>query len=132
MLDHVKAQTLLAAHGAEVRLRQDIERMPLAQPMPTEPTAEEAATHSLTHEPFKPWCALCTQYRSRQDPHPVSDHERVGRKLSFHDRALKPSKKEIFSEKIFQPSKNHFLFHMQKENFQCRKFLVSSCAVNIN
>ena len=32
MLDHVKAQTLLAAHGAEVRLRQDVERVPMLSP----------------------------------------------------------------------------------------------------
>ena len=85
MLDHVKAQTLLAAHGAEVRLRQDVERMPIAQPKPSEPTEQEVLTHSLTHEPFKPWCALCTQYRSRQDPHPASEHERVGHSVISFD-----------------------------------------------
>ena len=78
MVEHVRAQALLAAHGAEVRLKQEIEREPLAQSRLEEPNQQEVENHALTHEPFKSWCSLCTRYRSRQDPHPVSSHEGVG------------------------------------------------------
>ena len=44
MVEHVKAQALLAAHGAEVRLRQEMEREPLAQSRPEEPSQQEVTT----------------------------------------------------------------------------------------
>ena len=37
MIDHVKAQSLLAAHGAEIRLRGEAERRPVGQARPEEP-----------------------------------------------------------------------------------------------
>ena len=85
VIDHVKAQALLAAHGAEVRLRNEVERLPVAQSKPKEPTSQEVENHCLTHEPFKAWCSLCVQYRSRQDPHPVSEHQNVGHSIISYD-----------------------------------------------
>ena len=69
MVDHVRAQALIVAHGAEVRLRDELERQPVAQPKPEEPSQAEVENHSFTHEPFKSWCSLCNQYRARQDQH---------------------------------------------------------------
>ena len=74
----MKAQVLLAAYGAEVRLKQEMEREPLAQSRPEEPSQQEVDNHALAPEPFQSGCALCTRYRSQQDPHPVSSHESVG------------------------------------------------------
>ena len=131
MVEHVKAQALLAAHGAEVHVKQDMEREPLAQSRPEEPSQQEVENHALTHEPFKSWCSLCTRYRSRQDPHPVSSHESVGHSvlsldfgycsrmedesdkqtcLFMHDRATK------FMHAVPTPQKGaKFLQHMVTE-----------------
>ena len=85
MVDHVRAQALIAAHGAEVRLRGELERQPVAQSKPEEPSQAEVENHALTHEPFKPWCSLCTQYRARQDQHSASHHESVGHSVVSFD-----------------------------------------------
>ena len=58
--------TLLAAHGAEVRLKTDAEREVRGQKTPSVPTQVEVDNHNLTHEPFKDWCEVCTMYRARQ------------------------------------------------------------------
>jgi hypothetical protein len=52
MLDHLQMQTLLAAHGAEVRLKAEAEREVRGQSIPKPPTDEERQAHSLTHEPY--------------------------------------------------------------------------------
>ena len=84
MLDHIQAQTLIAAHGAEVRLKSEAEREPQGQAIPKPPTPEEQRAHSLTHEPYQQWCELCVMHRGRQDPHPKSSHEHSGHSvLSF-------------------------------------------------
>ena len=85
MVDHVRAQALIAAHGAEVRLRGELERQPVAQSKPEEPSQAEVENHALTHEPFKPWCSLCNQYLARQDPHSASHHEPVGHSVVSFD-----------------------------------------------
>ena len=73
-----KGWLIIAAHGAEVRLRGELELQPVAQTKPEEPSQAEMENHALTHEPFKPWCSLCNQYRARQDQHATSHHESVG------------------------------------------------------
>lgn len=78
MVGHVRAQALIASHGVEVRLRGELERQPVAQSRPEEPSQAEVENHSLTHEPFKSWCSLCNQYRARQDQHVASHHESSG------------------------------------------------------
>ena len=84
MLDHIQAQTLIAAHGAEVRLKSEAEREPQGQAIPKPPTPEEQPTHSLTHEPYQQWCELCVMRKGRQDPHSKSSHEHSGHSvLSF-------------------------------------------------
>eukprot|EP00435_Cladocopium_sp_Y103_P066753 s36_g29.t1 len=85
MVDHVKAQALIAAHGAEVRLRNELERQPVAQARPEEPSQSEIENHALTHEPFKAWCSLCNQYRARQDQHAASFHESAGHSVVSFD-----------------------------------------------
>jgi hypothetical protein len=85
MAEHIKAQSLLAAHGAEVRLKSETERTPIAQSKPEEPTAQELENHALTHEPFKAWCPLCVQFRAKQDPHPTRSHEGSGHSVLSMD-----------------------------------------------
>ena len=84
LLDHFQTQSLLAAHGAEVRLKAEAEREVRGQKIPSVPTQAEIDNHNLTHEPFKEWCEVCTMYRSRQDKHVASSHEHAGHSvLSF-------------------------------------------------
>eukprot|EP00435_Cladocopium_sp_Y103_P053919 s1374_g17.t1 len=79
-----EAIALLAAHGAEVRLKAEAEREVRGQKIPKPPTQAEIDSHNLTHEPFKDWCELCTMYRARQDKHVASDHDKTGHSvLSF-------------------------------------------------
>eukprot|EP00435_Cladocopium_sp_Y103_P038920 s137_g10.t1 len=85
MIDHLRAQTMIAAHGATIKLKAESERVPVGQFKPDEPSQQEIENHSLTHEPFQPWCSLCVQYRARQDPHPVSSHTSSGHSLLSMD-----------------------------------------------
>ena len=85
MEEHIKAQTLLAAHGAEIKFKSDTERAPVAQSRPEEPTQQEVENHALTHEPYKAWCPLRVQYRAKQDPHQVRSHESSGRSVISFD-----------------------------------------------
>eukprot|EP00435_Cladocopium_sp_Y103_P026439 s4053_g6.t1 len=85
MADHLRAQTLIAAHGATVKLRAESERTAAGQYKPEEPSMQEIEYHRLTHEPYKPWCSLCVPYRARQDPHPVSSPAGSGHSLVSMD-----------------------------------------------
>lgn len=78
MVDHLRAQSLIAAHGATVKLKTESERLPVGQFKPDEPSQQEIENHCLAHESFQSWCSLCVQYRARQDPHPASDHTSSG------------------------------------------------------
>ena len=85
MLDHLQMQTLLAAHGAEVKLEAEGEREAMAQHVPKVPTPEEIQQHNLTHEPYKDWCEICVKHRARQDAHPKSSHENAGHSVISFD-----------------------------------------------
>ena len=85
MLDHVQTQTLLAAHGAEVRFKSEAEREVRGQGVPKPSTDEEVQTHNLTHEPYQQWCELCVMHRGRQDPHVKSLHEHSGHSVLSYD-----------------------------------------------
>ena len=85
MIEHVKAQTLLAAHGAEIKLESETERTPMMQSKPEEPTSQEIENHMLAHEPYKAWCPLCVQYGAKQDPHPPRPHEGSGHSVISFD-----------------------------------------------
>ena len=85
MLDHLQMQTLLAAHGAELKLKAEGEREAKAQHVPMVPTPEEIQQHNLTHEPYKDWCEICVKHRARQDAHPKSSHENAGHSVISFD-----------------------------------------------
>ena len=85
MVEHVRAQALLAAHSAEVRLRGETERIPIAHTRPEEPTQQEIENNFFTHEPYRTWCPLCVQYRAKQDPHPGQNHESSGHSVLSMD-----------------------------------------------
>ena len=85
MVSHLNAQTLMAAHGAEVKLRSEAERVAVGQKVPQQPTDQEIENHGLTHEPYRDWCELCQSFRARQDPHPASAHDKVGHSVISYD-----------------------------------------------
>ena len=35
-------------------------------PVPHEPTAQERATHELTHLPYRSWCTVCVQAKGKE------------------------------------------------------------------
>lgn len=43
-------------------------REPNSVPVPRQPSDRERSLHSLTHEPFQPWCKFCVMCRSKSDP----------------------------------------------------------------
>ena len=65
MVDHVRAQSLIAAHGATIKLKAESERLPVGQFRPDEPSQQEVEDHCPTHKPFQSWCPLCVQYREQ-------------------------------------------------------------------
>ena len=85
MLDHLQMPTLLAAHGAEVKLKAEGECEGKVQHVPKVPTPEEIQQHNLTHEPYKDWCEICVKHRARQDAHPKSSHENAGHSVISFD-----------------------------------------------
>ena len=76
--DHLQAQELIAAHGAQQQLRGDLARPVHSQFVPAEPTEKEVADHNLSHQPFAAWCELCIANRSQQDGHPAQRDEPAG------------------------------------------------------
>ena len=70
--DHLQAQELIAAHGAQQQLRGDIARPVHSQSVPAEPTEKEIADHNLTHQPFAAWCELCTREPPTPSPKIIS------------------------------------------------------------
>ena len=49
---------------------QGTEAIPAKQmPSPRLPTADEIATHNLTHLPYKSWCRYCIMSRRPNEPH---------------------------------------------------------------
>ena len=76
--DHLQAQELIAAHGAQQQLRGDLARPVHSQSVPAEPTEKEIADHNSTHQPFAAWCELCIANRSQQDGHPAQRDEPAG------------------------------------------------------
>ena len=85
MLDHIQTQNLLMSHAVEVRLKAEAEREVRGQSVPKPPTPAERQAHSLTHEPYQPWCEVCVMHRGRQDPHPKSSHEHAGHSVVSFD-----------------------------------------------
>ena len=78
-VDHLNAQTLMAAPPAELRLRSETEKVP------QQPTTDEIETHQPTHAPYRDSCELCQSCRPRQTPHPASDHDKVSHPQVSYD-----------------------------------------------
>ena len=73
LLDHFQTQSLLAAHGAEVRLKAEAEREVRGQKIPSVPTQAEIDNHNLTRR-----SAMASQNSSTSHPIP-SRHTKVVR-----------------------------------------------------
>ena len=81
--------------GAEIRMRNELERAPIAHSKPDEPPEQEVENHGLiAHEPFQAWCPLCTQYRAKQDSQKPSTHESSGRSVLKLSMDFGPSSRE--------------------------------------
>ena len=74
MLDHLQMPTLLAAHGAEVKLKAEGECEGKVQHVPKVPTPEEIQQHNLTHEPYKDWSEICVKHRVRHAKIQANNH----------------------------------------------------------
>ena len=85
LVRHIREAELLREHQVDHTLRAETSRPPLAPPVAQVPTAEDRAQHSLTHEPYAPWCDVCVRFRGRQDKHPTEFSHSEGSRsvLSF-------------------------------------------------
>lgn len=63
MLERLQMQTLLAAQGAEMKLKAEGQGEAKAQHVPKVPTPEEIQQHNLTHGPYKDWREICVKHR---------------------------------------------------------------------
>ena len=76
MLEHVRAQELIAATSATVKIQRENARVPAEQPRPVVPSQSMIDEHALTHYPYADWCETCVMHKARQDAHVVQEHDR--------------------------------------------------------
>ena len=76
MLEHIKAQELIASTSATVKLQREHSRPAIEQSKPEVPTQSMIDEHSLTHYPYRPWCETCVMHKARQDAHVVQEHDK--------------------------------------------------------
>ena len=76
MLEHVRAQELIAATSATVKMQRENARVPAEQSRPVVPSQSMIDEHALTHYPYADWCETCVMHKARQDAHVVQEHDR--------------------------------------------------------
>ena len=76
MLEHVRAQELIAATSATVKIQRENARGPAEQSRPVVPSQSMIDEHALTHYPYADWCETCVMHQARQDAHVVQEHDR--------------------------------------------------------
>ena len=76
MLEHVRAQELIAATSATVKIQRENSRVPTEQSRPVVPSQSMIDEHALTHYPYADWCEKCVMHKARQDAHVVQEHDR--------------------------------------------------------
>ena len=83
MLEHVRAQELIAATSATVKVQRENSRVPAEQSRPIVPSQSMIDEHSLTHFPYVDWCETCVMHKARQDAHVVQEHDRKQHSVIF-------------------------------------------------
>ena len=76
MLEHARAQELIAATSATVKIQREHSRVPAEQSGPVVPSQSMIDGHALTHYPYADWCETCVMHKARQDAHVVQEHDR--------------------------------------------------------
>ena len=76
MLEHVRAQELIAATSATVKIQRENASVPAEQSRPVVPSQSMIYEHALTHDPYADWCEMCVMRKARQDAHVVQEHDR--------------------------------------------------------
>ena len=82
--DHLKKQSLIAAHEARQHLKDITTRDAKEQPAVSEPSGAERRRHCLTHLPYAPWCEACVSFRGKSDRRTErADDRRVDSELAL-------------------------------------------------
>ena len=76
MIEHVRAQELIAAAATTVKVQQENVRVPVELAKPLLPTAAMIDEHALTHFPYEDRCETCVMHKAWQDAHVAPGHER--------------------------------------------------------
>ena len=75
MLEHVRAQELIAATSATVKAQRENSRVPAEQSRRIVPSQSMIGEHALTRYPYVDWCETCVMHKARQDAHVVQEHD---------------------------------------------------------
>ena len=76
MLEHVRAQELIAATSATVKIQRENARVPAELSRPVVPSQSMTDEHARTHYPYADWCETCVMHKARQVAHVVQGHDR--------------------------------------------------------
>ena len=90
MLEHVRAQELIAANSATVKIQRENSRVPAEQSRPVVPSQSMIDGHALTHYPYADWCETCVMHKARQDAHVVQEHDRKQHSVVSFDFGFAP------------------------------------------
>ena len=85
LVKHLRQHDLLAAHAARHQIADELERRPVVQAAPGQPTQREIDEHNTTHFPYRAWCEHCVLRKGRQDAHHHQDHERASHSVISFD-----------------------------------------------
>ena len=85
LVKHLRQHDLLAAHAARHQIADELERRPVVQAAPGQPTQREIDEHNTTHFPYRAWCEHCVLHKGRQDAHHHQDHERASHSVISFD-----------------------------------------------
>ena len=85
MIEHVRAQELIAATATTVKVQQENVRVPVERAKPVLPTAAMIDEHALAHFPYEDWCETCVMHKAWQDAHVAPEHERKQQSVMSFD-----------------------------------------------
>ena len=85
MLEHVRAQGLIATTSATVKIQRENSRVPAERSKPVVPSQSMIDERALTHYPYADWCETCVMHKARQDAHVVQEHDRKQHSVIYFD-----------------------------------------------
>ena len=77
MLEHVRAQELIAATSATVKIPRENSKVPTELSRPVVPSQSMIDVPALTHYPYADWCEAWVMHKARQDAHVLQEHDSV-------------------------------------------------------